>query len=161
VDLSQLANPAELFGVAAIVVSLIYVSMQLKQTNSMMKNAAASERLERDYQLVLPLIESREVAEISVRGGQNFSELDDVDQQRLLFFERRAIVLWHHVFQMQKQKLYSNPYWYETVEVIRTIGRRQAVREAWRLFSDHFDPEFAEFVDEQFAIADAQDDRQQ
>ena len=157
-DLNHIANLAEIFGVSAIVISLIYVARQLKQTNMMIKNAAASERMEREYELVLPLIESREFAEIWVKGDQNFDELDHVDQQRLLFFERRAIVLWHHLFQMHEQNLFPDANWHEVVWVIRNIGRRQVIREAWKRYRDNFEATFGDFVDEQFAIADAEYD---
>ena len=160
-DLTHIANLAEIFGVLAIVISLIYVARQLRQTNLMMKNAAASERLERDYELVSPLIESRDFAEIWVRGDQNFGDLDHVDQQRLIFFERRAIVLWHHTFQMQKQNLYLEANWVETIWIMQNLGRRQAIREAWKIFRDNFQADFVAFLDEQFAIGDAKADEQQ
>ena len=155
-DLTHLANLAEIFGVAVIVISLIYVAKQLRQTNLMMKNAAASERLERDYDLVVPIIENRDVAELWVKGDQGFADLDHVDQQRLIFFERRAVMLWHHLYQMQKQGLFSDANWQETIWVIRIIGRRQAVRETWRLFDRNFETAFRDFIEEQFAIADAE-----
>jgi len=159
-DLTRLANLAEIFGVLAIVISLIYVAKQLKQTNLMMKNAAASERLERDYELVLPMIESRDFAEVWAKGEHNFDELDHVDQQRLIFFERRAIMLWHHLFQMKKQDLIPEANWEETVWVVQNIGRRQALREAWKIFRHNVDKSFGDFVDQQFAIGDAKVDEQ-
>ena len=159
-DLNHIANLAEILGVFAIVISLIYVARQLRQTNMMIKNAAASERMEREYELVRPVIESREFAEIWTKGDQNFDELDHVDQQRLIIFERRAIVLWHHLFQMRNQNLYPDANWHETVWVIRNIGRRQAIREGWKLFRNNFEATFGDFVDEQFAIADAEADEQ-
>jgi hypothetical protein len=160
-DLTHLANIAEILGVVAIVFSLIYVSRQLRQTNAMMKNAAASERLERDYELVLPLIESRDFADIWTKGDRNFDELDHVDQQRLIFFERRAIVLWHHTFQMNKQGLFLDASWHETVSIMQSLGRRQAIRETWNLFGHHFHADFVAFVEEQFAIGDARVDEKQ
>ena len=153
-DLTHLANMAEIFGGLAIIISLIYVSRQLKQTNLMMRNAAGSERMERDYDLVLPVIESRELAEVWIKGGNEFHELSKVDQQRLLFFERRAIVLWHHTFQLDKQGLFPNSHWIEQNWVIQNIGKRQAVREAWEAFNSAFEADFVAYVEEQFAIAD-------
>jgi hypothetical protein len=157
-DLTRLANLAEIFGVIVIVISLIYVSRQLKQTNLMMRIAAGSERMERDYDLVLPVIESRELADVWIKGGDEFHELPVVDQQRLLLFERRAIVLWHHTFQLDKQGLFPNSHWTEQNWVIRNIGKRQAVREAWKIFKPAFEPDFIEYIEDQFAIADGDGD---
>jgi hypothetical protein len=146
----------EIIASVAVVASLIYVARQLNQTNTMMRVAAVSERLEKDYELVLPMIESREVAEIWVKGANEFAELDSVDQQRMLFFERRAVMLWHHFFHLRTQGLVSDVNWNEQVWILRNIGRRQALRETWKIFRGNFDTRFVEFVDEQFSLADAE-----
>jgi hypothetical protein len=145
---------AEIIGVLLIVASLAYVARQLSQNTAMMRARAASERLERDYELVLPLIESGEFADIWIKGDHEYGGLNESDQQRLLFFERRAISLWHHMFQLRAQNLLADSSWGEQVWVIRNIGRRQAVREAWRLFKGAFEPDFTEFVDDEFAKSD-------
>ena len=145
---------AEIVGVLLIVGSMIYVARQLRQTNTMMRVNAASERLERDYEIVLPVIENGEFAEIWLKGQDDFSSLRPVDQQRLLFFERRAIMLWHHAYQLRHQSLLPDANWTEQMWVIRNIGSREAIREAWVQFKDGFEGPFQEFIDEQFSIAD-------
>ena len=155
--IDQLASLGEIIAAIAVIASLIYVARQIKQTNLIMRFTAASERLERDYEIVLPVIESRELAEIWTKGGNEFDELDNVDQQRLLFFERRAIMLWHHYFHLRSEGIVSDANWYEQEWIIRNIGRRQALRETWKRFNGNFDDEFGAYIDEQFAIADRDD----
>lgn len=147
---------AEIFGVVLIAGSMIYVARQLRQTNTMMRVNAASERLERDYDIVEPIIESRELAEIWLKGGSEFESLAPADQQRLLFFERRAIMLWHHQYLLRQQGLMPDASWHETVWIIKTLGRRQVIREAWRIFGGGFEPDFQEFINELFAAADSE-----
>lgn len=159
--IDQLAALGEIIASVAVIASLIYVARQINQTNTMMKVAAASERLERDFEIVLPLIESRAFAEVWAKGDREFHSLDDVDQQRLLFFERRAVMLWHHYFHLRSQRLVSDANWNEQNWIIRNIGRRQAVRETWNTFRGNFDKPFVDFVDAQFAIADAESDNEQ
>ncbi len=147
---------SEFVGVALIVASMIYVARQLRQTNTMMRNNAASERLERDYEIVAPLIASGELAEIWLKGENEFESLRPADQQRLLFFERRAIMLWHHQYQLRHQGLMPDANWHETLWIIQMIGRRQACRKAWEIFRDGFELGFQEFIDEHFSIADSE-----
>lgn len=143
---------SELVGVVLIVASMIYVARQLHQTNTMMRINAASERLERDYEIVAPIIESGELAEIWLKGESEFASLRPADQQRLLFLERRAIMLWHHQYMLRNQGLMPDASWHETLWIIRMIGRRQVVREAWRIFGEGFEIGFRQFIDEQFAF---------
>ena len=152
--LEQYAYLGEIFAALSVVASLIYVARQLAQNTAMMRVAASSEGVERDSEIVAPIIQSQELAEVWMKGEAEFSSLRPADQTRLLFFERRAIVLWHHRFQLRRQQLVPDAAWHEQVWIIQNIGRRQAVREAWRVFRDAYDPAFREFMDSQFAIAD-------
>ena len=152
----QYAWLGEIIAAIAVIASLFYVARQLGQNTAMMRVSAASERMERDYELVLPVLENREFAEIWMKGGENFDDLDDVDQQRLLFFERRAIILWHHIYQLRQQGLCPDANWQEQVWVIQSIGRRQAVRVAWNRYKGAFETPFQEFVINEFALADAE-----
>jgi hypothetical protein len=145
---------AEILGVLAVVASLIYVGRQLGQNTTIMRINAASQQFERDYEIVLPIIESREFAEIWTKGDHEFEGLDEADKQRLLFFERRAISLWHHVYQLRMQNLLPDASWHEQIWIIQNIGRRQAIREAWSLFRGGFEASFQEHIDGNFSIAD-------
>jgi hypothetical protein len=152
--LEQLANLADVFGVLLIVASLVYVARQLRQNAEMMRAAASSGRVERDYQIVSPIIESREIAQMWEKGERDFDSLDKVDQMRMLFLERKAISLWHHDFQLRKRNVLRDADWHEHTWVIQNLGRRQTVRAAWQAFRGAYDPAFQEFMDGQFAIAD-------
>jgi hypothetical protein len=152
--LAQLADLADVIGVLLLVASLVYVARQLRQNTEMMRAAASSGRVERDYQLVSPMIDSRQIAELWGKGEKDFGGLDKVDQTRLLFFERKAISLWNHDFQLRKRNLLPDADWHEHVWIIQNIGQRQAVRAAWHAFRGAYEPAFQEFMDSQFAIAD-------
>ena len=145
---------AEISGAVVVVASLVYVGRQIGQNTSMMRVSAASETMERDYDLVLPLIESTEFTELWLKGDHQLDELSEADRQRLLFFERRAITLWHHNYQLRNQDLFPDANWHNQSWIIQNIGRRQAIREAWSLFKASYESSFHEYMDKQFKIAD-------
>jgi len=153
--LDQYAYLAEIVGVVLVIASLVYVAQQVRQNTNMMRVNAASEWLQRDYDIAASIIDSREFAEIWVKGGLEFESLDAVDKQRLLVFERRPFGLWHELFNLHKQNLLPDATWYEHAWVIRNLGNRQSTREAWRVFQDAYEKPFQEFVESQFAIADS------
>ena len=152
--IDQLASLGEIIAAFAVIASLIYVARQLGQTNTMMRVNAASERLERDFEIVQSIVENPELAEIWLKGGESFDDLEEVEKQRLLFFERRAIMLWHHQFQLHHQGLMPDANWFESLWIIRNIGRRQSVREAWKIYGSGFEAPFQTFIKEQFEIGD-------
>lgn len=151
-----LGNLGEFVGAIAVVVTLIYLATQIRQNTNALRMTAASERLERDYEIVLPLIESRSFAEIWLKGGDELSDLDAVDRQRLFFFERRAITLWNHIYQLRTQGLLPDHSWQEQSWIMQNIGRRQSVREAWQMYKGGYEAPFQHYLDEQFSIGDSQ-----
>jgi hypothetical protein len=91
-SLEQFASLAEIIGLLLVFASLIYVARQLNQTTTMMRVSASGERLQRDTDIVNSIVHSREVAEFWMKGATEFQNLDEIDKQRLVFFERRAIL---------------------------------------------------------------------
>ena len=153
-----LGNYGEFVGAIAVVVTLIYLTLQIRQNTIALRMSTASEWLEKDYELVLPMIENRELAEVWVKGGDNLEELDEVDQQRIFFFERRAIMLWHHMYQLRAQGRLPDSSWNEQKWIMQNIGRRQAIRGAWHLYKGGYGLQFQQLVEEQFLIGDSQVD---
>ena len=109
--LDQIAALAEVISSVAVVVSLIYVAKQLKQNTGMMQVSASSERVDRDYTIVDSLIANKDLADIWNRAQDHFDELDASDQTRMLFFERRALILWHHLYNLKKKGLITEADW--------------------------------------------------
>lgn len=153
--LEQWASIGEIAASLAVVVSLIYVARQLGQNAALMKINASAERLQRDFDIGAPLIESSEVTEIWLKGEKEFDSLSEADRVRLMLFERRAILHWHNMFGLRNQKLLSDADWNEMTWLIRNLAcRRQVVRETWKVFRDSFEVPFQAFIDEQFSITD-------
>lgn len=153
----------ETLGAIAVVISLVYVGRQLKQNTAMMRNASATEILEIDHTIILPIIESEEFSEIWLKGDHRLNELSEANLQRLLLFERRAFTLWHHHFQQRRQKLVTDEMWHYQNQMVRFLGLREAVKVAWGIFKETYEPSFQEYVEEQFQIgqeASSQRDRQ-
>jgi hypothetical protein len=121
----------------------------------MMRMGSASDRLQREFDIALPMIQSREIAELWIKADQAFDELDEVDQERMMVYERRAIALWHHVFVLRERKLFADAEWHEAKWMIRHFGRRQANRAAWNIIREAFEQSFQDFVDEQIRLADS------
>jgi hypothetical protein len=104
-SLEQFASLAEIIGLLLVFASLIYVARQLNQTTTMMRVSASGERLQRDTDIVNSIVHSREVAEFWMKGATEFQNLDEIDKQRLVFFERRAILHWHNMFGLREHNL--------------------------------------------------------
>jgi len=154
VNWDAISAGAEILGAIAVVASLVYVGKQVAQNTAMMRVAAASETREKDFELTNPILESAELADIWSKGDHRLDELSEADRQRLIFFERRAIMLWHHNFELRNQGLFPDANWHNQNWIIRNIGQRQSCREAWSLFRDSFEGSFQKYIEGHFGSAD-------
>lgn len=152
--LEQWAYIGEIAAAVAVVASLIYVARQIGQNTAMMRVNASTERVQRDSDIVGSVINSREVAEMFMKGFSELDDLDDTDRQRILLFERRALLHWHNMFGLRRRNLLQDSDWNELTWVIQNFGRRQSVRESWQMFNGCFEKTFQVFIEEQFLIAD-------
>ena len=149
--LEQAAYLADIVGAILIVVSLVYVARQLHQNTELARVSAGSQQVQRDFDITESMIANRELAEIWVKGESDFDDLDNVDQRRLIFFERRAIIWWHHNFNMNERGLVSSSEWQAQLGIIRAVARRGSVQASWAVFRDGFAKPFRDFLDEQLA----------
>ena len=149
--LEQAAYLADIVGVILIVVSLVYLARQLQQNTELARVSAGSQQVQRDFDITESMIANRELAEIWVKGDSEFDKLDDVDQRRLIFFERRAIVWWHHNFNMYEGGLVSAAEWQAQLGIIRVVAGRGSVQAAWAVFRQGFEKPFRDFMDQELA----------
>ena len=149
--LQNLAYLAEIVGIFGLIASLIYVGRQVQQGTLQMKVAASSERVEIFTGVWFRLAGDRALAELWRKGDCEYSDLDATDQFRILSFETAGLALWSHFFHLHELGLMSERDWREQLRDIETVGRREAMREAWKLnkerFSESFQKFFAEYVE--------------
>ena len=153
--LEQYAAVAEIIGVILIIASLVYVARQLGQNTKMMRADAAAQRVQRDAELNFRVSDNNDgFTEIWLKGITALDSLSEAERIRLIFFNRSAIVHWHNMFSLRSQNLLPDSAWNEMTWLIRHVGLRQDLLEAWRMFKGSFDKPFQEFLDSELAVAE-------
>jgi hypothetical protein len=151
---AELTMIVQIVGAISVLISFIFVVRRISQNTAMIRMGSASDRLQREFDIAQPMIQNREIAELWIKADQDFDSLDSVDQKRMIFYERRAIALWHHVYVLRERKLFADSEWHEAKWMIRHFGQRQANRAAWKIIKEAFEPSFQDFIDDQIKIAD-------
>ena len=144
---SELGSIGEFIASIVVLITLVYLTFQVRQNTQAMRMSQSQEFIRWNTEMVEPLANNRPVAELWIAGGENFDELDDTDQQRIVLFEWRAISAWNHYFNMRNQGLVPDHLWNELLYLFQTIGARQAMQEAWVQWRDAYDEDFRAFMD--------------
>ena len=145
--LVEYAAVAEIIASIAVIASLIYVARQLRQNTEVFLSESANSLVQQTLRMGGDVATSREVAEYWVKAGDNFDALDEVDKQRAIMFEYRAIQAWAHWYRLRKRGLFPDEQWNELVWFIENLGgRRQVVRETWKLFKPGYPEDLQRFL---------------
>jgi hypothetical protein len=147
-SLEELAYLAQIIGVGLVVTSLVYVGRQLKQSTETMRQTAAGFYLNLQDRLCGEVANSRELAERWTKGANEFDSLDDVDKQRVILFEQRAITGWNQLFLLRQDGLVPDSQWRELIWSVRYFGSRQSARISWSISRESFGTGFQAFVAE-------------
>ena len=138
--LESLAYLAEIIGAGLVVASLIYVGRQLRQNTETMRQNAAGYYLALQDRLMGEVANSRELAEYWCKGQAEFGSLDEVDRQRMMLFEQRAIA--------GKEGLVPDSQWNELLWSVKHFGSRQSAHASWEIFKSSYGQPFQDFVSE-------------
>ncbi|MCG6955061.1 MAG: hypothetical protein LJF04_03640 [Gemmatimonadetes bacterium] len=145
--LQDLGSLGDVLAAVATVIALVYLAVQIRQGAQVVRSTQSQEFVHWRTELLEPVIGDRDTTALWLKGGEDFAELDPVDQRRLIFFEWRAISGWNHYYHMHEKGLLDDHQWSELTFLIQRIGRRQAMKAAWREYRDGYDEGFRTFID--------------
>ena len=140
----------EFLSAIAVIVTLIYLARQIGQNTEMMKTNASNERVQRDFDLASTVIEDKDFSKIWLQSHNDFDNLDEADKNRMIFFERRAIIHWDNMYQARMKGLLPDSNWNELKWLMQNMGTHQGLRSSWNIFKDSFDRDFQIFLENQF-----------
>lgn len=154
-DISRLADLSEIFGTAAIIVSLVYVAVQIKQSTQAMRLNAA-QNVSRDLQNSMSHIASDTgLAGIHLQGMRDVDSLAPAERHRFYNY------VWHFLRTMENA-YYQNkagalePYVWEGMEKAMSVARATSGYSAfWNDRKQFFSEEFQYYYGD-IRAADAQ-----
>lgn len=116
-----ISSIAEVFGVLAVVVSLVYLASQIRQSNTQARGEAHSNWLTTWNETIKGLAADRDTVEILQRGFDNFSTLPKVEQA--IFAQQVAALInhWHLAADLAENEMISKQLYDGATDVILSI----------------------------------------
>ena len=146
--LDQLANIAEISAAALLIVSLIYVSIQIKQNTAATQAATRTAFVDTGNAFVGLINSSSNLADILHRGANGLSNLKDGEViQFTAFFEQVFITMETYYFHWQAGMLDAR-LWSIYSHTIADLFVQRGSQQWWELKRHWFDDEFQEYVSE-------------
>ena len=151
--LEQLVQIAELIGLIVIMVSLVFIAIQIKQAAEGMRSEARQVQTNQDLSLVSILIEYPAI-------GKAYSQAETPS-----FEEKTQLVFWiigqlrarEHEYMQYKSGVLDEAAWESYRGVIYFVLGTPRARQMWGQIRSYFNPEFSQVVDTMISHAEPVD----
>ncbi len=144
--LDQFANIAEILGVTIVIVTLVFLSLQIQQNNKLMAGEAQRARSQSAGLSMGAIAENGELAAIIIKD-LNGETLNAVEALRMKWMWMRQ--LWGYQTSFQQLPRVE-------IEAMANLFRRNfeampSFRTSWEEIRDTFQPDFVQYLEEKFA----------
>jgi hypothetical protein len=148
-SLSDLASLGNLVGGIAVLVSLAYLSVQVRQNSKHTRALIQQGRAQRGWEFNMRLADaSTSLAQVWISGRSADPTMTEEQEVRYLGICRAAFLAHEDSFRQHRAGLYEDAAYEGSLLVLKSRVAHPGMRAAWRMLRDTFDPEFRLAVDE-------------
>lgn len=137
----------EIVGAFAVVLSLIYLAVQIRNQNIESKATAVHQVLESNKSSISQLLDPG-LAEIWIAGMEDFNSLTDVQRLRFVIYLTVALRSFEDAFFQWRNGRLDDETWFTLVAVIQDVKSTAAFGQFMEMRRHHFRAEFANYMDE-------------
>ena len=146
-DFNQVANVAELLQAIFVAATALFIWRELRENTRLTRAANIQRLVETSSPFYLQIVQDRHVAELWVKGADDFSRLDDLDKYRF-----RALINWwlnfhENIYFQWYGKLLEDRYYQAWSHALDTLIRKPGFSVVWGDVRDTYDSDFAGHID--------------
>ena len=146
-NLNDLANLGQIIGAVAVVVSLIYVALQIRQNTNAVRSATAQvvhEHFAKWYQLVAA---DAELSKIVATGLRDYGSLSEQEKARFIATFMAFLSYSQNAFLKWREKMLEPPLWMGWELLIMNLVSSPGGKEFWKERGYLFGEEFRRHVE--------------
>jgi hypothetical protein len=145
--LDQIANIAEILAAALVIVSLLYVGLQVKQNTAATHAAATQAVVGAINEVVGSINDSDKLADILHQGANGLSALKDGDLIRFMAFNDQAFLSFQSQYLQWKDGTLDERLWLTQQQAASDLLSQAGQHEWWAARRHWFFPEFQDYLD--------------
>ena len=141
---------AEIVGAAAVVVSLVYLALQIRTQNREARLAAMHD-ISVGYRDAVATFTNHELADLIVRANEDYDSLPDADKFQLMAANQRIMRVWEESYFQRISGNLDDYIWEPMLAQYASYMSMPSVQQFWRLRKEFFNKNFRQFVDDREA----------
>jgi hypothetical protein len=136
----------EIIGALAVVVSLVYLALQIRSQNAQAKLSSLHD-MSRDLRATSAMFATKNISQIFIRANQDYNSLTEAEAVQLVVLVTNLLRAWENAFLENKDGFLERFVW-ETLSRDYAQGMGSpSFQHIWRLRKQNFDPSFQQYVD--------------
>ena len=146
-NLSQSAQLAEIVAAVAVVISLIYVGLQVRDNTAAIRSSTMQSVADSSDMALAMQAADPEFLRVRITGDADYSSLDRLERMRYLSIYRGTWIRMQNIWAQQQLGVLDPTFWGTFSQIICEVYAPAGVRETWDFHNRVLDPEFVEFVE--------------
>jgi hypothetical protein len=146
-DIETLGNLGEFIGSIAVLITLVYIAGQTRQTVTAAKQQGNSDLLTRRQDLMRPLTNDRDFIDVFSRGCSR-EKLDAIDAQRFTSFGINLTAHVQDAYIQYKAGLIDEDVWEAERSILLVCLSQPGFRDWWEHGQQYVTPEFSRLMEE-------------
>jgi hypothetical protein len=155
-SLEDLGNIGEFVAALGVIISLIYLAVQIRQNTSTIRAASFQDVVENSATFLKEVYRDADLTRIWVSGSDDLKSLAGVDRQRFHFLIITYFRQIENTYNQTRKGLLKDDEWEGIRESVFEGISRPGMREWWASNSFRFNPDFRQFVEEELRRRAAQ-----
>ncbi|PHR52606.1 MAG: hypothetical protein COA47_17670 [Robiginitomaculum sp.] len=145
--LNDLYLISQVLAVAALVPSLIYLAVQVRQNTLQARANASYQFLEATGQINMAMVSNKQVASVMRRGLENYDVLDADEKLQFLWAIGQHLQTHSTMYELYKSKMLPEGQWHPVKKDILTLLATLGGRRVWEDFAmEGLPPDFVNYV---------------
>ena len=136
----------EIVGAAAVVFSLVYLAIQIRNQNKESQAAAVHQVIE-GYRSSIATLYNPEMAKTWILGIDDYTQLSRTQKLQFDIYLTVALRSFEDAYYQWKQKRLDDEIWRSALTPLVDVMSTNAFAHFWKHRRHHFRPEFADYVD--------------
>ena len=145
--LEQIANIAEIFGMIVVAITLVFLTMQMRQNTRAIRSSAAQNVNEMAVAIYASIVADAEVADLLVRGLRDPDTLTDVETARFIAHWQSSFFTWQNWFHQWREDALDDGTWEGFSRLLNDIYQTPGIRYFWQQRRQYFSGEFREHLE--------------
>ncbi len=147
-SLDVLANAATIVEAIFVIISVVFIWHEIRQSNKLTKAANVQALAELSSPFNMQLIQDRQMAEFWHKGASQFDQMDEIDQQRYTDLLTWWLILHENIYYQYTKGLIDKDSYAAWSYDLEKFVKMQNLGRHWESMRITYQPKFAEHVNE-------------